>query len=514
MEPAGARTPQASEQTPQSASRIATVTRATKTYGATAALRDVSFSLRPGEVRALLGKNGAGKSTLIRLLSGAETPDAGEVRLVGEPLGTGGVRRSNRLGVQTVYQELSLVPEMSVAENLFLGNWPSGLGGIQRTVMQSQAREALATAGLSGLDPRQTVASLSIATRQLVEIARALMHRPRLLILDEPTSSLATAEVAVVLDVVKRLAREGVAVVYVSHRMAEIRQICETATVMRDGEVIETFTVGEYSTAEIVHLMLGEVTEELNATGRFRQDTDVVLSVRGLDVPPKLAGIDLDLHRGEILGVSGVLGSGRSELLRAIAGVDKITAGTITAFGAEVRRPTRARMQRLGIGFTPEGRKDEGIVSPLSVAENIVFTRWKAVSGAFGLSRTSVNASAQDVIDKLSIKTHSPTTPIENLSGGNQQKAVIGRWLHAGSAIMLFDEPTRGVDVEAKAQIYDLVRALADDGTSIIFVSSEVEELVAVCDRVLVLRKGKIAQEFRAPGIDLSELLTASIAEH
>ncbi|HEY0699187.1 MAG TPA: sugar ABC transporter ATP-binding protein, partial [Micromonospora sp.] len=409
---------------------------------------------------------------------------------------------------------LSLVPEMSIAENLFLGTWPTGPVGIRRAEMLARATEALGLAGLGELDPRRTVASLSIATQQLVEIARALMHRPQLLILDEPTSSLAAAEVNLVLDVVKRLAAEGVAVIYVSHRMAEIRQIAETATVMRDGAIVDTFPVGDRSTADIVALMLGEAAAETVATGRFEPDREVVLSVRGLDVPPKLTGVDLELRRGEILGVSGVLGAGRSELLRALAGVEKVTAGRIEVFGTEVRRPTRARMQSLGIGFTPEGRKDEGIIGPLSVAENIVLTDWRSVRGPVGLSTSAVSGAAREIVRKLAVKTASPSTPIENLSGGNQQKAVIGRWLHAGSRIMLLDEPTRGVDVEAKAQIYDLVRALAAQGTSVVFVSSEVEELVAVCDRVVVLRGGRVAEEFRAPGIALDQLLTASIKEH
>lgn len=493
---------------------IAQVVGATKSYGATVALDDVSFEIRPGEVRALLGKNGAGKSTLIRLLSGAELPDRGVVRLAGQALGAGGVRAANRLGVQTVYQELSLVGEMTVAENLFLGDWPAGRLGIDTRTMQSRAKEALSLAGLGSLDPRRTVSSLNVATQQLVEIARALMHEPRLLILDEPTSSLAGAEVDTVLSVVRRLADEGVAVIYVSHRMAEIRQVCQTATVMRDGKMVDTFDIGQRDTAEIVHLMLGEVTGELQETGRFYPDAEVVLEARGLTVEPKLFGIDLELRRGEVLGITGVLGSGRSELLRALAGVDKPDAGTISVFGTVVSRPTRRRMQQLGVGFTPEERKAEGIVGPLSVAENIVLTDWRSVSRGPALAGSAVAASARGVIKNLSIKTHTPSTPIEQLSGGNQQKAVIGRWLHAGSKIMLLDEPTRGVDVEAKAQIYDLIRELAQDETSIVFVSSEVEELVAVCDRVLVLREGRIAAEFTAPGLALDQLLAASIAEH
>lgn len=499
---------------PSVATNIAEVTGATKRYGATLALDSADFSVKPGEVRALLGKNGAGKSTMIRLLSGAEQPDEGEVRIDGELLGTGGVRSANKFGVQTVYQELSLVPEMSVAENLFLGNWPRGAAGINLREMNRRARTALVTAGLEGLDPGSVVATLSLATQQLVEIARALMHEPKLLILDEPTSSLAAAEVDIVINVVGQLCESGVAVIYVSHRMAEIRQVAQTATVMRDGAIVETFDVGAKETSEIVHLMLGEVTDEFEASGQHEEGRPVVMSARGLCVPGKLQDVDIDLHKGEILGVSGVLGAGRSELLRALAGVDPASAGTVSVQGETVGRPTRRRMQDLGVGFTPEGRKDEGIIGPLSVAENTVLTDWSKVSGKVGLDKGAVRNAAMDIIERLSVKTHDENTPIENLSGGNQQKVVIGRWLHAGSSVLLLDEPTRGVDVEAKAQIYELVRKLAEQGTSIIFVSSEVEELVAVCDRVVVLRGGGVAEEFLAPGIDLGELMTASIKEH
>lgn len=492
---------------------IASVDGATKAYGATVALSEASFSLAPGEVRALIGKNGAGKSTLIKLLSGAELPDKGTITISGELLGNKGVRCANRLGVQTVYQELSLVPEMTVAENLFLGRWPSNAFGINTSDMRSSALGALSVAGLESLNPEQTVGALDLATQQLVEIARALLHRPKVLILDEPTSSLGATEVTTVLSVVKRLSREGVAIIYVSHRMNEIREICDSVTVMRDGLIIDTFTVGERSTSDIVHLMLGEASSDFEASGEYLAEAEVILKVTDLAVPPKLTGVNFTLRRGEVLGISGLLGAGRSELLRAIAGVEPLVYGEIEAFNRLVVRPSRSKMQRLGIGFTPEDRKSEGIIGPLSITENIVLTDWRKVSRGPALSVSIMKRRAQKIIASLRIRTEDSDTPIMNLSGGNQQKAVIGRWLHAESPILLLDEPTRGVDVEAKTQIYDLIRELSDNGTSIIFVSSEDEELVSVCDRILVLRDGRLVREFRAPAINLSDVVAASMSD-
>ena len=492
---------------------VAEVAGALKRYSGVLALDRVDFSLRAGEVRALLGKNGAGKSTLIRLITGAETPDEGTVAITGRPLDQAGenrTRQSAALGVRPVYQELSLVQDMSIAENMFLGVWPRRFGVLDHAGMAERTREALANLGI-GLDPGTMVGSLSPAERQLVEIARAMMGEPRLVILDEPTSSLATAEVDLVFAAVRRMKQRGVAIIYVSHRMKEIREIADSATVMRNGRALSTVEIGRADTREIVRMMLGhdETKEELVEARVFGP---VVLSVRDVAAHPKLRTISFDLHQGEVLGIAGLLGSGRTELLRIIARLDRPDSGSITLDDADTSEEDWNDMLRRGLGMTPESRKEDGIVPLLGIDENTVITDMGRVSSWGVLSWRRIAAATHDIILRMSVKSPLTTTPIGTLSGGNQQKIVIGRWVYAGSRILLLDEPTRGVDVEAKSQIYAIIRKLASEGKSIIFVSSEVEELPKACDRVLVLRDGCIAQIFTAPGIDADELMTASIA--
>jgi len=492
---------------------IASVSGAVKRYAGVLALDNVDFAIQPGEVRALLGKNGAGKSTLIRLLTGAETPDEGSVMLAGQSLDQAGENRTRQaahLGVRPVYQELSLVRDMSIAENMFLGVWPRRMGVLDHRDMADRAAEALANLGLS-LDPGTMIAALSPAERQLVEIARAMMGDPRLVILDEPTSSLAAAEVEQVFAAVRRVQALGAALIYVSHRMKEIREIADTATVMRDGRVISTLPIGAADTREIVRMMLGhdEKKDEMvvpHAAG------PVLLGVRNIAYRPKLEDVSFELRQGEVLGIAGLLGAGRTELLRIIAGLETADAGTVTLDGADVTQEDWSGMLKRGLGMTPESRKDDGIVPLLGIDENTVMADTRAVSSYGVLSARRIAAATRDIVARMSVKAPKTTTPIGTLSGGNQQKIVIGRWVYAGSRLLLLDEPTRGVDVEAKSQIYAIIRRLAAEGKSIIFVSSEIEELPKVCDRVLVLRDGRIVETFTAPDIDADELMTASIA--
>ncbi|WP_102957631.1 sugar ABC transporter ATP-binding protein [Mangrovicella endophytica] len=494
---------------------IASLRNCTKRYPGVVALSGASFAVEAGEVRALLGKNGAGKSTLIRMLTGAEAPDEGEVLINGEPLMQSGSLRAAESfgrGVRVVYQELSLVPGMSIAENLFLGRWPTGGGVIRSKEMEAQTRRAL---GLLGLDlaPSRLVETLSSAERQLVEIARVLLGEPKLVILDEPTSSLAAAEADKVIEAVQRIAERGIGVVYVSHRMDEIRRIARSATIVRDGRIIDTVDVGSADTREIVRLMLG--TEAENAASPVSVARErTVLGVEGLALSPKLENVSFDLREGEVLGIAGLLGSGRTELLQAIMGIRHPEAGVIRVDGVEVGRPDFRAMVHRGFGYTPENRKDDGIIPLLGVDENAVASDFGKVESAGILSAPKIRAAAEAVIQRLHVKTPRSDTPIGTLSGGNQQKVVIGRWVHADSRILLLDEPTRGVDVEAKAQIYAIIRQLAAEGRSIIFVSSEVEELPLVCDRVAVLRDGRLREEFHTPNIDQDALMAACIDAH
>ncbi|HEY4192214.1 MAG TPA: sugar ABC transporter ATP-binding protein [Mesorhizobium sp.] len=492
---------------------VASLQGCSKRYPGVVALADADFEMRAGEVRAMLGKNGAGKSTLIRLLTGAETPDTGTVTIGGEELaGSDSTRAAEAFakGVRVVYQELSLVTELSIAENLFLGRWPRRAGVIRHGQMEQEARAALDSLGVD-LAPGRIVSSLSPAERQLVEIARVMIGSPRLVILDEPTSSLAEAEARKVLAAVMRIAAAGISVIYVSHRMNEIRQIADTVTIMRDGRIIETVPVEGAQTGDIVKLMLGA---EMDANEHIQPGLRgaPVLELREVSLAPKLDRISFTLHAGEVLGIAGLLGSGRTELLQLIMGLRNRSAGEVLVGGRRVDGASYRGMVRRGFGLTPESRKEEGIIPMLGVDENTVITDFSAVSRNRILSATRIAEATRRVIERLQIKTARTDTPIGTLSGGNQQKVVIGRWVHAGSRVLLLDEPTRGVDVEAKAQIYRIIRELAAEGCAVIFVSSEIEELPLVCDRVLVLRDRRIAEEIAAPGIDQDRLLAACIA--
>jgi simple sugar transport system ATP-binding protein len=505
----------ASQQRQAAIAPIASIRGCTRRYPGVLALDNATFEVVPGEVRALLGKNGAGKSTLIRMLTGAEIPDTGQVLLDGAELthsGSGRAQEAFEKGVRVVYQELSLVPGMTLAENLFLGRWPRKSGVIQYQAMEAEAAQAMMLLGLD-LPPNSLVAGLSPAERQLLEIARAMLGRPKLIILDEPTSSLAAAEAEKVMAAVTRVAAQGIAVIYVSHRMNEIRQIAHSATIMRDGKIIDTVDVKGADTREIVRLMLGSEASQAAAL-QDRSQREVVLEVKGLSLAPKLASISFALRKGEVLGIAGLLGSGRTELLQAIMGVRRADAGEILVDNRQVKQADYKRMLRGGFGYTPESRKEEGIVPLLGVDENTLSTNFAGVSSNGILSSSRMAQATRKIIDRLHVKTARTDTPIGTLSGGNQQKVVIGRWVYAGSRVLLLDEPTRGVDVEAKAQIYAIIRQLAEEGRSIIFVSSEIEELPLVCDRVLVLRDGALQEEFKSPNIDQDSLMAACITGH
>ena len=488
------------------------VTGLSKRYPGVQALDTLDLSLRSGEVRALLGKNGAGKSTLVRILSGAEAPDSGQILIDGQAVVIDSPARARELGIATVHQELSLVPELNVAENLLLGRWATAgtFGPLLRPYeMIEFARQHLERLELN-IDPRAKISSLSVAARQHVEIARAVSLGSQVLILDEPTSSLPAAEVTALLALVRRLAGSGISVVYVSHRMDEIPVVADSVTVVRDGRLVETRQVGDADTGEIVRLMTGGAihTHRVTSAGR---STDIVLDVKNLRSRDRLIGVDLRLHRGEVLGIAGLLGSGRSELLRCLFGLDPVDHGTIEAFGhSRVARSPRAAI-RAGIGFTPEERKRDGIVLGMGVSANLVMTVLKRLSRFGLLSARGERSIARISCGRLAIKTPSVHTEAGKLSGGNQQKIILGKWLNAGARILLLDEPTRGVDVEAKDQIYGLIRELAVEGTSTVLVSSEIEELFLVCDRIIVLHGGRVVADLPTEETTASDVLALAM---
>ncbi len=485
-----------------------------KTYGSTKALDAVSLTLRAGEVRALLGKNGAGKSTLVNLVSGAQQPDEGTIRVGGEEVHWSGPGDARSGGIAVVHQELSLIPGLSVAENIMLGRWPrAGLGLIDSRALEEAAERAIQILG-EPLPLGTEAGRLPLAQQQMVEIAKALVHEPRVLILDEPTSALHSHEVDSLLTLVRRLAGNGVAVIYVSHRMNEIPRVADTLTVLRDGHEVETFGVGEASAERVAALIAGEGQRVATQIEQHdRQHADVVLSVRDLRIPGILDSVSFDLHAGEVLGIAGLLGSGRTELLEAIYGLRAGVDGEVSVRGVRSRRRRPRTMLSQGVGLTPEDRKDAGIVPLLGVSENILLSARGRVLPRFWLRPKAEASIAWDTIRQLSIRAASVNQEIISLSGGNQQKVVIGRLLAAKMSILLLDEPTRGIDVHAKAQTYQLIRDLAEAGVSSIFVSSELDEVSAVCDRVLVLRDGRITDERLGSVATTEMLLTLAMKE-
>ncbi|TAM70757.1 MAG: sugar ABC transporter ATP-binding protein [Microbacteriaceae bacterium] len=465
-----------------------------KSFGAVRALRGIDFTLERGEVRALLGKNGAGKSTLVNLVSGSLQPDGGNITLEGKPVTWTSPRAAREGGIAVVHQEFSLVPGLTVAENITLGKWPSHTGLINRRAVRDEASAALARLGVDvPLDVE--VGALALADQQIVEIAKALAEEPRVLILDEPTSALNAHEVASLLALVRRLAEGGMSIVYVSHRMKEIPLVADTLTVLRDGELIATKNVAEVTTNRVAELISGD---ESVATVHVKRDMTAappIIEVVDLNVPGRLQGVSFTLHEGEVLGVAGLLGSGRTELLETIFGLRHDATGVVKVAGRPRQRRRPRRMLNLGIAFTSEDRKGSGIVPIMGIGENILLSARGRVLPALWLRARREAAIVTRTMASMSVRASSPAQEIGTLSGGNQQKGVIGRALAADMRVLLLDEPTRGVDLHAKGQIYQLIRELAERGVSSIFVSSELEELAEVCDRVLVLRDGRIREQ-------------------
>ncbi|MDQ1588038.1 MAG: sugar transport system ATP-binding protein [Microbacteriaceae bacterium] len=465
---------------------------ATKRYPGVLALDDVDFRMAVGEVRALLGKNGAGKSTLIKVLGGTERLNEGALRVAGKEVDFRSPKDAIAHGIGTVHQELASVPAMSVAENISLGRWKTRpVTGIAWKEVSTDAEAALAHVGVE-LPLDAPLSTLSLAQAQLVEIARALSLGAKLLILDEPTSSLAVHEVDLLLQVVKRLSERGIGVIYISHRMDEIERLASSVTVMRDGRIVGELSAGEATPQRVVSLMVGSVDPGDPVEAIPTDAGDVALSVAGLTIPHRVLDATFEVREGEVVGLAGLLGSGRTEILRAIVGAQHGATGTISLGGKPLRRRSIRSTRAAGIFLTPEDRRAEGAVVMLGVDENLVMGNWKKVATAGVIRRERMRETVTATIKKLSIKVPRIDVEISTLSGGNQQKVVIGKALNTEPRVLLMDEPTRGVDVEAKAQIYTLIRRLAASGIGILVVSSETEELLQVCDRILVLRSGRI----------------------
>ena len=461
-----------------------------KRFPGVQALQDASLEVVPGEVHVLLGENGAGKSTMMKVLCGQYVADHGTISLAGGEIAPESPIEAERLGLVMIHQELNLIPGLTVAENIFLGHEPTRGGLILGDAMRQTSAELLRRVR-SEVDPDAPVAQLSVAEQQLVEIARALKEDARLLVMDEPTAALADAEIEALFEVIRDLAREGVPVIYISHRMREIFAIGGRVTVMRDGHTVGTREVKDTNVGELIRLMVGRTIDEQIAK-REAEIGKPVLEVEGLARQDVLSPISLSVGAGEILGVAGLMGSGRTELARAIFGADPIDAGTVRVGGKTLPGNDPAASIAAGLGFLTEDRKQQGLVLQMSVGENITLTSLDELSRYGVLDITGERERSGELVKKLHIRATSLDQETVNLSGGNQQKVVLARWLAAGCRVLLFDEPTRGIDVGAKAEIYELIGELVGRGVAILLISSEMPELLGLSDRVAVMHEGAL----------------------
>ena len=483
-----------------------------KAFGATRALRGVSFEVAPGEVHTLIGENGAGKSTLMKILSGAHQADSGEIELDGKPYVPRGPLHARDQGIAMIYQELNLAPDLSVEENILLGEEPHGFGFIRRKERRSRAEQAINQLEHSGISMTALVYQLSIAEQQLVEIARALIRKPRVLIMDEPTSSLTQVDVDRLFRVITSLKEQGVSIVYISHFLEECQRICDRFTVLRDGASVGTGTMNDTPLDDIIHLMVGREMNEIYPH-LDHEPGDPILELDSIKGAKKPRSVSFALRRGEIFGVAGLVGAGRTETLRACFGLDRVSGGVVRVAGVEHTKATPRDRLRQGIGLLSENRKEEGLLLNQSIANNLTMTRFQPCSKRGFISDSKQRAISREWIERLGVRAAGPTQPIGELSGGNQQKVAIGRLLHHQAQVLLLDEPTRGIDVGSKAHIYRLIGELAAEGKSILFVSSYLPELLGVCDRIGVMCRGVMTEERSADQWTEHEILAVAVGQ-
>lgn len=492
---------------------LLTMSGITKSFPGVRALDGVDLEVQAGEVHCLLGQNGAGKSTLIKVLAGAHQPDDGEITWRGAPAELRSPMAAMRLGIATIYQELDLVRGLSVAENVFLGHEFTSAGFVVRARRaRTEAAALLARLGHPEIDPARPVGELSAAQQQIVSMARALSHDVRLIVMDEPSAALDPDEVGNLFRVIASLTAEGVAVVYISHRLEEIRRIGDRVTVLKDGRAVASGLPAETTpTHDIVALMTGRKVEYVfpprTPPPAGRAGAAPVLTVEGLTREGEFAPVDLEVRPGEIVGLAGLVGSGRSEILETVYGARRATAGRVTVDGKALRPGSVRSAVAAGIGLAPEERKAQALLMLESVTRNVSLSTMSRYSRAGWLDRIAERGAAGEATRALSLHPDNPDTPVRNLSGGNQQKAVLARWLLRGCRVLLLDEPTRGVDVGARAELYAVIRRLAGEGLAVLLVSSEVPEVLGLADRVLVLREGRVVHTADAADLDEHRVL-------
>jgi ribose transport system ATP-binding protein len=480
-----------------------------KTFPGVRALDGVDLDVRPGEVHCLLGQNGAGKSTLIKVLAGAHRPDAGTVLWNGETANLSTPVAALRTGIATMYQELDVVDGLTVAENVFLGHELGAGGFTRRRAAHARTRELLARLGHGDLSPHREVGQLSAAGKQVVSMARALSHDARLLVMDEPSAVLDSAEVANLFRVVRQLTAAGVAVLYISHRLEEIRQIGDRITVLKDGRTVATgLPVATTSTPDLIRLMTGRTVEQVFPPRRtVPADAPPLLEVEGLALRGVFTDVSLTVRAGEVVGLAGLVGSGRSEILETVYGARRATAGQVRVGGTPLRPGSVSAAVQAGIGLAPEERKSQGLLLDEPVYRNVTLSTFGRFANGPMLDERAERAVAREQLDALELRPADPDRPARTLSGGNQQKLMLARWLVHGCRVLLLDEPTRGVDVGARAEIYGLIHALAQAGNAVVVVSSEIDEVLGLADRVLVIGEGRVLHSGPADQIDEHRVL-------
>ncbi|QSR24924.1 sugar ABC transporter ATP-binding protein [Nocardioides aromaticivorans] len=481
----------------------------TKQFSSVRALDGIDLEVAAGEVHCLLGQNGAGKSTLIKILSASYQPDEGTIWWKGEEVRFGHPQAAIDAGVATIYQELDLVPGLTVAENVFLGHEISTVGFSRRAATNRRAQEILARLGHGEISPTQLVGDLSPAGQQVVSMARALSHEVDLLILDEPSAVLDSGEVENLFRVIRALTAQGVAIVYISHRLEEIRQIGDRITVLKDGSTVATgLPAATTPTADLIKLMTGRSIEYVfPERSREAAPGEVVLEVSELSLDGVFDHVSFDVRAGEIVGLAGLVGSGRTEILEAVYGARRASSGTVTVDGRRVRRGAVHAAVAAGMGLAPEERKSQGLLLDQAVFANISVSSMKDFQRVGFIQRAREKAKAGELVASLDVRPRNISRHVRTMSGGNQQKVVVARWLLRGCRVLLLDEPSRGVDVGARAEIYKLIRSLADSGVAVVVVSSEVEEVLGLADRVLVIREGCVVHESASHEIDESRVL-------
>ncbi len=486
-----------------------------KSFGGVRALEDVSLEIAPGEIRALCGENGAGKSTLIKALTGVVAPDAGEILVDGNMLAPGDVQASEAAGIAAVHQESTVFPDLNTIENIFVGRELTRCRGLllDWPAMRRQTLAALDRLGES-FDIDVPVGRLTLAQRQTVAMARALARDCRLLILDEPTASLSSHETRVLLTILSQVRDQGVSVLYVSHRLEEVFEVADRVSVLRDGRFVETNATAEINAARLIELMVGRELDELNQRHEHAAPVgDVVLDVNALSRRDAFHDVSFSVRAGEILGIAGLVGAGRSEVVRALFGIDGYDRGTVAVEGEPLpKRSVQTAIAR-GLALVPEDRQHEGLVLEMSVGNNLSLAMLGTLSRMGLIERRRETDIVAQQLQALRVKTAGPSVPARTLSGGNQQKLVLGKWLAGNPRVLILDEPTRGVDVGAKAQVHRLIRRLASDGVAILMISSELPEVLSVSDRILVMREGRIAGELSGKSATQAEILELALPD-